>query len=181
LSKLLQIPDQIPYDYMHLVLQGHCKWMLQKMFKSKSSPIFIKDFEKLEKNLLRIKIPHFMNRKPRNLNHISKWKSTEIKLFCFYLSIPLLMSYMPSLYFCHYACYIFAIRMLYEPIDKQNLVIIQEILQRYTEFLGKYYGDYAYDFTIHAHSHLVKQVEQHGPLKSHSQFVFEVLLYINAF
>jgi hypothetical protein len=71
--------------------------------------------------------------------------------------------------------------MLYEPIDKQNLVIIQEILQRYTEFLGKYYGDYAYDFTIHAHSHLVKQVEQHGPLKSHSQFVFEVLLYINAF
>jgi hypothetical protein len=29
LSKLIAIPDQVPYDYMHLVLQGHCKWLLK--------------------------------------------------------------------------------------------------------------------------------------------------------
>ena len=29
LSKLLVIPDQIPYDYMHLVLQRHSKWIPQ--------------------------------------------------------------------------------------------------------------------------------------------------------
>lgn len=176
LSKLFRIPEQIPYDYMHLVLQGHCKWLLQKIFKSKSSPIFISDFEALEQSLLKVKVPHFMNRKPRSLKEINKWKSAEIKLFSFYLAVPLLIDSIPSLYFCHFACYIFAMRTLYEPINKQNLKSIEELIKKYVDFIGKYYGNGAYDFTIHAHLHLVKQVEQHGPLKSHSQFVFEVLL-----
>ena len=67
-------------------------------------------------------------------------------------------------------------RTLYEPINKQNLKPIEELIKKYVDFIGKYYGNGAYDFTIHAHLHLVKQVEQHGTLKSHSQFVFEVLL-----
>ena len=50
-------------------------------------------------------------------------------------------------------------------------------IQMVIEFLGKYYGDYAYDFTVHAHLHLADQVEKHGPLKTHSQFVFEVLWF----
>jgi hypothetical protein len=175
LSRLLIIPDQVPYDYMHLVLQGHCKWMLQKFFVTKSSPAFIKDVVLLQKALLQIKVPHFFNRKPRSLAEINKWKSSEIKLFCFYLAIPLLMSYLPSIYFCHFACYVMAVRMLYEPINRNNLATVKEIINNYVKYLGVYYGDYAYDFTIHAHLHLVKQVEEHGPLKSHSQFVFEVM------
>ena len=161
---------------MHLVLQGHCKWLLQKMFKSKSSPIFIIDFTSFEQSLLKIKVPHFINRKPRSLKEISKWKSVEIKLFCLYLAVPLLIDFIPDIYYCHIACYIFAMRTLYEPISKNNLKDVEEIIIKYVHFIGKYYGNYAYDFTIHAHLHLVKQVEQHGPLKSHSQFVFEVLL-----
>ena len=39
----------------------------------------------------------------------------------------------------------------------------------YYEFLQQYFGDYAYDFTIHAHLHRVDQVRNHGPL----QFVFQ--------
>ncbi len=67
-------------------------------------------------------------------------------------------------------------RTLYEPINKQNLKYIEELIKKYVDFIGKYYGNGAYDFTIHAHLHLVKQVEQHEPLKSHSQFVFEVIV-----
>ena len=129
--------------------------------------------------ILKIRVPHFINRKPRRLSEITKWKSSEIKLFCFYLAIPLLIGYVPSKYFCHFACYIFAIRMLYEPIDKQKLSFIDSIINKYVTFLAQYNGDYAYDFTVHAHLHLVKQVEQHGPLKSHSQFVFEVCIFFS--
>ncbi len=86
LSKLICIPDQVPYDYMHLILQGHCKWLLQKLFKSKSSPIFIKDVQLLEQKILQIKVSHFIYLKPQSLNHFSKWKSSEIKLFSFYLA-----------------------------------------------------------------------------------------------
>ena len=174
LSKLIAIPDQVPYDYMHLVLQGHCKWLLQKFFTTKSSPAYIKELASLQKELLNIKVPHFLNRKPRTLIEINKWKSTEIKLFCFYLAVPLLMRYLPSIYYCHFACYIFAIRMLYEPFEKKKFKYVEEIINYYVKYVGIYLGDYAYDFTIHAHLHHVKQVKQHGPLKSHSQFVFEV-------
>ena len=48
------------------------------------------------------------------------------------------------------------------------------LIKNYIEYLGKYYGDYAYDFTVHAQIHLGDQVEQDGPLKTHSQFVFEI-------
>ena len=65
--------------------------------------------------------------------------------------------------------------MIYEPINKNNLATVKEIINNYVKYLGVYFADYAYDFTIHAHIHLVKQVEEHGPLKSHSQFVFEVM------
>ena len=85
---------------------------------------------------------------------------------------------MPSIYFCHFACYIFAIRMLYEPTNTKDMAIAKDLIKNCIEFLGKYYGDYAYDFTVHAHLHLADQVEQHGPLKTHSQFVFEVLSLI---
>ncbi len=84
------------------------------------------------------------------------------------------MNHMPSLYFCHYACFIFARRMLYEPIEKPYLEFAGEIIKNYVEFLGNYLGNHAYDFTVHAHLHPANQVEKHGPLKFNSQFVFEV-------
>jgi hypothetical protein len=64
--------------------------------------------------------------------------------------------------------------MLYEPFEKKKFKYVEEIINYYVKYVGIYLGDYAYDFTIHAHLHHVKQVKQHGPLKSHSQFVFEV-------
>ena len=67
------------------------------------------------------------------------------------------MSYLPSIYFCVFACYVMVVRMLYEPINKNNLATVKEIINNYVKYLGVYYGDYAYDFTIHAHLHLVKQ------------------------
>ena len=68
--------------------------------------------------------------------------------------------------------------MLYEPVNKRNLVNVEELINRYFTSLGVDYGNYAYDFTIHAHLHLVKQGKDHGPLKFHSQFVFEVITFL---
>ena len=62
--------------------------------------------------------------------------------------------------------------MLYEPVNKRNLVNVEELINRYFTSLGVYY------FTIHTHLHLVKQVEDHGPVKSHSQLVFEVVTFL---
>ena len=30
LSKMIKLPDQLPFDYMHLVYSGHGKWLLNQ-------------------------------------------------------------------------------------------------------------------------------------------------------
>ncbi len=42
LASLIKIPTQVPLDYMHLVLQGHTKWLLNQYINShKSNGYFI--------------------------------------------------------------------------------------------------------------------------------------------
>ena len=36
ISKLISIPNQVPYDPMHLVFQGHAKWLLNAIFLDKN-------------------------------------------------------------------------------------------------------------------------------------------------
>jgi hypothetical protein len=50
------------------------------------------------------------------------------------------------------------------------MAISKDLIKNYIEFLGKYYGDNAFDFTVHAHLHLADQVAQQGPLKIHNLF-----------
>ena len=74
--------------------------------------------------------------------------------------------------------YVFAVRTLYEPIEnKLDISKAKSMMETYFNNLDEYFGEYAYDYTIHAHLHLAYQVSKHGPLHSHSQFVFEVNLY----
>jgi hypothetical protein len=32
LSQFIELPLQVPFDYLHLVLQGHLKWLLSNLF-----------------------------------------------------------------------------------------------------------------------------------------------------
>lgn len=41
LAKILIIPDQCPYDYMHLLLQGHVKWFMDRYFFDKDSEVYL--------------------------------------------------------------------------------------------------------------------------------------------
>ena len=43
------------------------------------------------------------------------------------------------------------------PLNKQNFSSAKDLIRNYVEYIGKYYGDYAYDFTVHAHLHLEDQ------------------------
>jgi hypothetical protein len=86
---------------------------------------------------------------------------------------------MASEYFYFLAVYICAIRLLYEPItDREDVDTADELLINYHRNLEKKFGRTSYNYTIHAHLHLAQQVRLHGPLKSHSQFVFEGALYV---
>ena len=166
---------------MHLVLQGHCKWLLKQYFEeSKKSKFYIgKKVIQINKILSKTKLPHNFNRKIHNITDTKQWKSTQYKTFLFYLMIPTFMHILPDKYFYHLSSYIIAIRLLYEPIRKlEDIELADSLLKTYFTELKNHFGDYDYDYTIHAHLHLAEQVRKHGPLHSHSQFVFEVSFYL---
>ena len=164
---------------MHLVLQGHCKWLLKQYFSEnvskKTSYHLGNSIVLINKILSKTKLPHNFNRKIHNISDNKQWKSTQYKTFLFYIMIPTLMHILPDSYFYLLASYILAIRLLYEPVkNSEDIGLADLLLKKYFLELKKYYGDFAYDYTIHAHLHLPEQVRKHGPLHSHSQFVFEV-------
>jgi hypothetical protein len=174
IDQLLSIPEQIPFDFMHLILQGHAKWLYNKLFFEKDCDLIkCSDFKEINLILKSTKIPHIINRKPSKIEECNRWKSSEIKLFLFYLSTPIFIGALSDWYFYRYVSYVIAVRMLYEPIENINcLKTVEDIFINYMKELNDIFSIEAYTYTIHAHLHLVEQVKQHGPLHSHSQFFF---------
>lgn len=123
----------------------------------------------------KVKIPHIFSRKFPKLGQKVKIKSSELNLFLFHLSLPVLIDILPADYWYLLCMYVFSIRTLYEPIysiiDIRNA---EAMFKCYFDLVGRYFNKFVYTYTLHAHLHLFDQVKLHGPLQSHSQFVFEV-------
>ncbi len=121
-------------------------------------------------------MPHNINRKPTSIEQFSKWKSSELKIFLFYESIPMLIGKVTPAFFAYYSSYVIAMRLLYEPIQNENSINIAErILILYLKQLEEEYNKFAMTFTAHAHLHLAEQVRLLGSLHGTSQFFFEVI------
>ena len=134
--------------------------------------------DQLNKLIATFKVPHVINRRFPRISDKMKLKSSEIKLFVFHLSVPMLLGFLPVDYWYLLCLYVFSIRTLYEPCNQDSLRLADIMIRHYHDSLGNpsYFGKDAYSYTIHAHLHLPDQVSKHGPLHSHSQFVFEVNL-----
>jgi hypothetical protein len=128
-SKILILPDQVPFDYMHLVLQGHAKWLLNHYFLEDQYNCFIgkekKDFNQL---LVSHSVPHNLGRKFPMIETNLKFKSSELKLFIFHLALPMLMHILPDEYWCLLFIYTCSIRILHEPFAKSSLSQIHSMI-----------------------------------------------------
>jgi hypothetical protein len=40
-NSLIEIPVQVPFDYMHLCLQGHTRWLINELVTNSHSEIFL--------------------------------------------------------------------------------------------------------------------------------------------
>lgn len=126
--------------------------------------------------LSKIKTPHFIHRQIKALRTDNfNYKSSELRVFLFFQAVPIFFSFLPPAYFYLLLTYVTAIRILYEPIKSANDIdFAEKLIEDYVSALDEYFGDHAYNYTVHAHLHLAEQVRNHGALHGHSQFVFEV-------
>ena len=66
LSNIISLPDQMPFDYMHLICQGHTKWLISQIFfANKSSDCYLNEqsIEQINIVFKKTRVPHIFNRK----------------------------------------------------------------------------------------------------------------------
>ena len=93
-GQFLDIPDNVPIDWMHCVCEGILK---RQLFNRWLNPNFAAESYSLvgfavEVNeiLLSIQVPHDYNRKPRSLDDLKHWKASEFRFFVLFTGLPCL-------------------------------------------------------------------------------------------
>lgn len=115
LASIIDIVASIPVDYMHAVLEGATRWLLKTWFDSKrhDSPFYVgRHVKKIDMELLKQHPPNEFSRPPRSISeHVKFWKASELRNWLLYYSLPLLLDFLPALFWHHYALLVCAIHM----------------------------------------------------------------------
>ena len=141
LSQAIQIPECVPPDYMHAVLEGTIKSLLKNWFdpanhgKAYYLGLHKKNIDKLA---AQIKPPTEINRAPRSLELLSFWKASEFRAWMLYYSLPLLKAFLPSEYIHHLALLISALHILLsEAIPTTSIDVANEMLCTFYKLMPK--------------------------------------------
>jgi len=121
--------------------------------------------------------PHEISRAPRSIeSHLNYWKASELRSWLLYYSLPLLLSYLPSLCFHHYALLVNAIHiLLQDTLTTITICSAEHMISDFSNLLPELYGNNSCTANAHAHAltHLPKYVRLWGPLWTTSAFGFE--------
>ena len=175
-SQLLDLPQCVPIDYMHSVLEGAFKSLLKHWFDSKyhNEPYSIRrDITYIDKAVSRIRPPREIPRLPRSISLLSFWKASEFRSWMFY-SLPILSEFLPSEYVHHLALLVVSIFVLLsDRISKNDLDVVEELLCTFQALLPVLYTPLLCTANMHSLVHLVQVVRLWGPLWAYSMFSFE--------
>ena len=112
LLQAVQLPECIPIDYMHAILEGVFKRLMVCWFNSSNhgKPTLVGTWK--HKIVARVKPPCEFRRTPRASDIISYWKASEFRSWLLYFAIPVLKSYLPPEYTHHLALLVCALHIL---------------------------------------------------------------------
>jgi hypothetical protein len=175
LASIIDLVGSIPIDYMHCVLEGVTKWLMNAWFdpKNHSAPFYIgKHVGKIDDEQ---RPPNEFSRPPRSIQkHFKYWKASEFRYWLLYYSLPLLLNYLPSLYWHHFALLVCAmLMMLSDAITQAMIDAAEQMLSDFYCLMPELHGESSCTHNVHLLSHLAKYVRLWGPLWTHSRFGFE--------
>ena len=174
----LDLVDGIPVDYMHSVLEGVTRWLLHAWFKSENhrEAFYLgQSTSHIDDLLLKQRPPSEFSRPPRSIRkHLNYWKASELRTWLLFYSLPLLVEYLPALYFHHYALLVCAIHILLQDcMTAAQIDAAETMLCDFVALLPELYGEKSCTANSHLLTHLPKYVRLWGPLWTHSGFGFE--------
>lgn len=179
----INIIDSIPTDYMHNVLLGTMKdlveiWLGKKRIPQTPYPNFkiktVAARKLLEQRILNLK-PHVtFNRKPRSIFEIANFKAIELQNLMFYYLRYTLVGILPSRLVKNFEKLSAAIYILCKKnIPKDEIPLACEMLIEFADEFENIYGAGAVTMNVHILRHYRHIVDNCGPLWSYSMFGFE--------
>ena len=96
LRRDLQLPECIPIDYMHAVLEGVFKSLMKSWFDTSNHRMAFylgKDVKSINRKAKQISPPSEFSRAIRPF-----WKASELRYWLLHLALPIFKDYLPSDY-----------------------------------------------------------------------------------
>jgi len=174
LSKMLDIVNHVPIDYMHCCLEGIVRSLMNRWFTSSyhDCPYYLGLHRAtIDVMLLKQSPPTDFSQSPRSIKHMKYWKASELRNWLLFYSLPLLLDHLPPLYFYHYALFVCAMHILLgDSISDCQVDAAEKMLLDFCSFLPELYDDMICTHNAHLLVHLAKYVRLFGPLWTHSTF-----------
>jgi len=175
--EIVSVPTKIPFDYMHLILEGEFKRKLSRYFFPPRGFICKVDLATLNLLLKEVKFPHDFSKKVSEFSEqsVRRAKAGELQLLLLHLLLPILKSIIPNDVYCHFGLLVTAIQLLNKDVATDNDInTADQMLNLYHKIDASLYDDQSQTFTNHALIHLSEQRRTHGcPVILLSNFVFE--------
>ncbi|XP_070522164.1 uncharacterized protein [Cardiocondyla obscurior] len=178
LSKLMSdFINGTAIDYMHCIFSGVVKKLLYFWLDSNFSnePFSLRAISSVvDSRLTCIKPPKFVHRMPRTVLDLCHWKASELKMWFFYYSVPILEKIMNPIYFRHYLLLVNGISLLNSScITVKNIEDAERLLHEFVRECPTLYGIQFCSINVHQILHLPDCVKRLGPLWIYSCFPYE--------
>ncbi|XP_077510832.1 uncharacterized protein LOC144121478 [Amblyomma americanum] len=171
----------LPPDYMHCVLEGVTKQLVEQWLSVTGTAFYIgRHVRLLDSRLCTIKPPINFSRIARPLLERAYWKATEWRYWLLFYSVPCFHSFpclsdlLPRPYMVHFALLVKALfLLLQDTISESDISTAEVLLLSFVQQVARLYGDTAMTFNVHQLLHLPKATRMFGPLWGLSTFPFE--------
>lgn len=170
--------SQFTIDYK-IVVCGVMKHLMNMWMRGRLDYRINKDtLQKISRDLILMtsNCPREFSKKPRSLDEISQWDSTDWNLFLLYFSPIALKSRMPQRYYVHYLYFHLAMRILMSSEinnAEANSFILGQLLNTFIADFTTLYGSDKMDYNVHNLLHFEQIQQKLGPLKKLHGFTYE--------
>lgn len=172
--------DCLGIDVMHGVFLNLTRTLLELWFDTQHShqPFSIANcVDIVDLRLKQIKPPFSFQRLPRSLKtEIALMKASDLKLFFFFYSVPLLADILPKPFWDHHCKIVSAIALLsQDSVSDEDIDSAEELIHSYVAEFQQLYGIRYLGLNLHQLLHLASVVRNLGPTWVYSCFFYESL------
>lgn len=171
------LADGMVPDYMHSVLLGVARQHTELLMSSPKEEYYAgspSQIQMINCRLESIRPPKCITRTPRGIHERKMWKASEWRSWLVFYSLVCLPKVIPQKYVEHLAMFVCAIHLLLQnSITQEMLQTADNLLVKYIVTFQTYFGKKSMTYNVHLLFHLVKSVENWGPLWATNCFPFE--------